>query len=187
MSAAVQAHLDDLRTVADETRSLANDIAALANLLTQRLRAGGKAIWLGNGGSAAEAQHLAAELVGRFARERAGLASISLAADTSALTAIANDYGYEQVFSRQVQSLCDARDVVIGLSTSGTSPNVVAALKEARRQGAATAALTGASGGDLSEVDHCIRVPSSSTSRIQEMHLVIGHVICDLVEQDFAA
>jgi D-sedoheptulose 7-phosphate isomerase len=144
---------------------------------------GNKVLWCGNGGSAADSQHLAAELMGRFRRERCGLPSIALTTDTSILTAIGNDYGYERVFQRQVEALCVKGDVVVGISTSGNSRNVCAALEAAREIGAFTVALTGEGGGNMAAIaDATLSVPSRDTARIQEGHILCGHMLCDWVE-----
>lgn len=164
---------------------LTDDIAALAERGVATLKAGGRILWLGNGGSAADAQHLAAELVGRFERERPGLSSMALTTDTSILTSVANDYGFEQIFARQVEAVGRAGDLLIGLSTSGNSPNVLRAMEVAGRLGLARAGLTGADGGALCECcELCLRVPSQRTARIQEAHLLIGHMLCDAIEAD---
>ncbi len=163
---------------------LCERIATLADRSSQALRAGKKLVFFGNGGSAADAQHLAAEMVGRYLRERAPYRAIALTTDTSALTAIGNDYGYELVFERQVQALVDAGDVVVGLTTSGNSRNVVLGLREARKRGAYTAVLTGEGGGlCAAEADLLLAAPSSKTPRIQESHITMGHIFCGLVEQ----
>lgn len=142
--------------------------------------------FLGNGGSAADSQHLAAEFVGRFVRERRGLPAISLTTNTSTLTAVANDYGFERVFARQVEALVRPGDVVVGLSTSGNSPNVLRALEQAKQIGAVTVGLTGRTGGKMAAVcDLCLRVPSEVTARIQEAHILIGHLVCELVDEEF--
>ena len=155
----------------------------IASEITGALRNGKKVLWCGNGGSAADAQHLAAELMGRFRRERCGLPSIALTTDTSILTAIANDYGYEMVFQRQVEGLCAKGDIVVGISTSGNSRNVCAALETARRMGAVTVAFTGRTGGLVSGIaDLTLCVPSDDTARIQEAHILCGHMICDFIE-----
>lgn len=148
------------------------------------LRAGGKLLVCGNGGSAADAQHLAAELVGRFERERRGLAAIALTTDTSALTAIANDYSYDQVFSRQVEALGRAGDVLIGISTSGNSGNVVRAVEAAKKLGMKVVGLTGQGGGKLAAlVDHLIAVPSTRVARVQEMHEIALHALSAAVDE----
>ncbi|MFH1063218.1 MAG: D-sedoheptulose 7-phosphate isomerase [Candidatus Omnitrophota bacterium] len=142
-----------------------------------------KLLVFGNGGSAADAQHMAAELVGRFKKERRAFAAIALSTNTSILTALANDYSYDYVFERQVEALCQKDDIVIGISTSGKAKNVITALKKARGKGAFTIALTGAKGDNLNELaDICLMVPSDDTPRIQEAHITIIHIICKLVE-----
>jgi D-sedoheptulose 7-phosphate isomerase len=153
------------------------------------LRSGGKVCWMGNGGSAADSQHLAAELVGRFTRERRGLASIALTTDSSILTCIGNDYGYDAVFARQVEALCRPGDVLVGITTSGNSPNVVAAMRRAREVGGIfRIGMTGESGGALSdESELLLAVPAAVTARVQEAHIFLGHHLCDLVEASFAA
>ncbi|HTV81318.1 MAG TPA: D-sedoheptulose 7-phosphate isomerase [Acidobacteriaceae bacterium] len=156
--------------------------------MAQALLRGNKVLWCGNGGSAADSQHLAAELVGRFRRERRAMPSIALTTDTSILTAIGNDYGYEQVFRRQVEALCVAGDVLVGLSTSGNSRNVCLALAEARALGALTVAFTGAGGGAMKQIaDIVLCIPSRDTARIQEGHILCGHMLCDWVELEFCA
>lgn len=149
------------------------------------LLAGGKILLLGNGGSAADCQHIAAEIVGRYKRERRGLPAIALTTDTSILTAVGNDYGFEHVFSRQVEALCTPKDVVIGLSTSGNSPNVLAAIHTARQIGAFTIGLTGGGGGKLAQCyDLSLVVASNDTPRIQEAHILVGHMLCDLIDAE---
>jgi D-sedoheptulose 7-phosphate isomerase len=163
-------------------------LESIAIRMSEALLAGRKVLWCGNGGSAADAQHLAAELVGRFRRERRGLASMALSTNTSILTAIGNDYGYEHVFRRQVEALCVAGDVVVGISTSGNSPNVCSALKAAREQGAFTVAFTGETGGTAADIaDAALRIPSRDTARIQEGHILCGHMVCDWIEQTICA
>ncbi len=163
-------------------------MTAAADALLLAFRTGHKALFFGNGGSAADAQHLAAEFLGRYLRDRTPLPALALHANTSALTAIANDYGYEHVFSRQLQALAAPGDVAIGISTSGNSPSVVEALICARQLGLHTIGLTGSSGGRLRGlVDTLIAVPSEETPRIQECHILVGHALCDEVEQGIAA
>jgi D-sedoheptulose 7-phosphate isomerase len=163
-------------------------LEAIALAMTATLRGGGKILWCGNGGSAGDSQHLAAELVGRFRRERRGLASIALTTDTSTLTSVANDYGFEAVFSRQVEALGVPGDLLVGISTSGNSRNVVAALEIARSQGLVTVAFTGAGGGKLAALaDHVFAVDSRETARIQEAHILAGHMLCDWIELDWVA
>lgn len=162
--------------------------AQAAHACARALAAGGKILIAGNGGSAADAQHWAAELVGRYKRERRGLPAIALTTDTSALTAIANDYGYERVFSRQVEALGREGDVFIGISTSGNSANIVAALQVAREAGVTTIGMSGAKEGRMGTLcDIQIRVPSTDTPRIQEMHACIGHALCEFVELSLAS
>ena len=155
------------------------------------LRAGGKICFFGNGGSAADAQHLATEFVVRYTRERAALASIAFTTDTSALTAAGNDFGFESIFARQVEALCRPDDVVVGISTSGNSPNVEAGLAEAKKMGALTVLFTGKTGGEKAKaedrVDLILAAPSDVTARVQECHLLAGHILCDLVEETFAS
>jgi len=144
-----------------------------------------KVLWFGNGGSAADAQHLACELVGKFYLERKALTSIALTTNTSELTAIANDYSFNRVFARQVEALVNPRDIVVGITTSGNSLNVIEGIKEAKLRGAVTIGFTGASGGKLKEnVDYLLTVPSEDTPHIQESHIMIGHIICYLVEKE---
>ena len=147
-------------------------------------RSANKTLIAGNGGSAADAQHIAGEFVSKFYFDRPGLASLALTTDTSIITAIGNDYGYEKLFSRQVQANGVKGDMFIGISTSGNSANVVEALKECKEKGIITVGLTGASGGKMAELcDYCIKVPSNETPRIQEAHILIGHIICAVVEE----
>lgn len=162
-------------------------LTAAADALISAYRAGHKALFFGNGGSAADAQHLAAEFVGRYLRERDPMPALALNANSSAVTAIGNDYGYEEVFARQLQALATPGDVAVAISTSGNSPNVIQAVICARRLGLFTIALTGASGGRLRGlVDVLIAVPSQETPRVQECHILAGHALCDAVEQVFA-
>ncbi|HEY1580728.1 MAG TPA: D-sedoheptulose 7-phosphate isomerase [Terracidiphilus sp.] len=160
----------------------------IAGEMTRSILQGKKVLWCGNGGSAADSQHFAAELMGRFRRERRGLPSIALTTDTSALTAIGNDYGYDKVFERQVEALCNIGDVLVGISTSGNSKNVCLALDAARKMGAFTVALTGEAGGAMSKIaESILRVPSKDTARIQEGHILCGHMLCDWVELSVCA
>ncbi|SRR5947208_6105656 len=171
-------------TVARESSGV---IFEAALLITRCLRNGGKVLFFGNGGSAADAQHLAAELVGRFVRERAGLPAIALTTDSSILTAVGNDYGFEQVFARQIQALGRAGDVAVAISTSGNSANVLEGVKEARKRKLKTIGLTGKDGGALAQrADVAVTIPSTSTARIQECHIAIGHLFCELVDADFS-
>jgi D-sedoheptulose 7-phosphate isomerase len=158
-----------------------------AAAIVHSVRGGGKVLLFGNGGSAADAQHVAAEMVGRFERERPALAAVALSTDSSILTAIGNDYGFERVFSRQIEALGRVGDVAFGISTSGRSPNVVHGLKAARARGLKTIALTGRDGGEVGTAAEIhVNVPSASTARAQEVHRTLLHVICDLVESAFA-
>ena len=161
-------------------------IAALAQQLGDCLARGSRVFWCGNGGSAADAQHLAAELVGRFERDRHGFASIALTTNASILTAVGNDYGFEQLFARQVEALCRDGDLLVAISTSGTSANIIAAL-QAAPSGVFRAGLGGHDGGLMpAHTELCLCVPSSNAARIQEMHILIGHILCDLVERRLA-
>jgi D-sedoheptulose 7-phosphate isomerase len=172
------------RTIAKDKT---HEIEEMVNLILTAYRSGGKVILFGNGGSAADAQHLAGELVGKFKLERQALPAIALTTNTSILTALSNDYGYETVFGRQVEALATAKDVIIGLSTSGNSPNVIEAIKIAKARGAKTIGLTGGNGGRLAEMaDLVLVVPSDNTPQIQEMHITIGHIVCELVESELA-
>lgn len=159
-------------------------LAEVVGVLVRAYRAGNKAVFFGNGGSAADAQHLAAELVGRFYLERNPLPALALTVNSSALTAVGNDYSFDLLFARQIEALCTAGDVAIGISTSGNSRNVIEGIRAARRKGMHTVALTGVDGGNVkAEADLCIRVPSRDTPRIQEGHILIGHILCELVER----
>src|SRR5215469_4216476 len=169
LSRAIDEHLE----VVTKLKFVEAQVTAVAQRVTLALRNGGKVLWMGNGGSAADSQHMAAEFVGRFARERHGLASLALTTDTSVLTSIANDYSFADIFRRQVETLCNPQDVVIGISTSGNSENVLRGLLAAKQKGAFTVGLTG-KGGKIAAagiVDVCIRVPSQVPARIQEAHI----------------
>jgi D-sedoheptulose 7-phosphate isomerase len=173
-------------TVADLT-PLAPLIETAGEKMIDCLRIGGKILWMGNGGSAADSQHMAAEIVGRFQRERKGLPSIALTTDTSILTALANDFGYEQIFARQIEALGETGDVVVAISTSGNSPNILNGIEEARRRGLTVIGLTGAGGGRMADAcDVLLAVPSNRTPRIQECHLLMEHILCDLIDAAFA-
>jgi D-sedoheptulose 7-phosphate isomerase len=159
-------------------------IAAVSDALVNAIRQGNKLLLFGNGGSAADAQHIAAEFVGRFAIERAAMPAAALSANTSCVTAIGNDYGFDRVFARQIEAFGKPGDVAIGISTSGNSSNVLQGLAQARELGMTTVALAGASGGKMKDgADYCICAPSDETPRIQECHILIGHVIAELVER----
>jgi D-sedoheptulose 7-phosphate isomerase len=162
---------------------LAEQFAGLVRACTSSIRAGGKLMLFGNGGSAADAQHLATELTIRYKADRSAIAAIALTTDTSVLTAAANDLGFEQVFARQIAALGKGGDVAIGISTSGMSANVIAALRQARDMRIVTAALSGKGGGDLTGVsDHLLVVPSDTTARIQEVHILLGQMLCGALE-----
>ena len=163
-----------------------DEIEAVALLCIDSLKQGGKILIFGNGGSAADAQHIAAELVSRYKTERKGLGAIALTTDTSILTAIGNDYGFECIFSRQIEALAHSADIAIGISTGGTSPNVIKAFKVATEKKCKTVGFSGRNGGKFNDIcDINVVVPSDDTPRIQEMHILIGHTICDLIEQEF--
>ena len=175
-------HATTLERVRDRLRE---PFFALCRVCLVSLNGGGKLLFLGNGGSAADAQHLAAELVVRYRVNRRALPAIALTTDTSTLTATANDFSYEDVFSRQVEALARPGDVVIGISTSGNSPNVLKALDAARAVGAWAAGLSGGDGGTMvGRADPLIIVPSAVTARIQEMHILIGHMLCEVIESE---
>ena len=158
-------------------------IEKAAELLIESIKAGGKILWCGNGGSAADAQHIAAELVGRYMKERKGLSAIALTTDTSAITSIANDYGFIHVFDRQVEALANKNDVLIGISTGGTSANILNAFKLAKNAGCKTIGLSGKDGGAFNNLcDVNLIVAAEDTPRIQEMHILIGHTLCHLIE-----
>ncbi len=164
-----------------------DDIIQMAHMITIALRKGRKVVFFGNGGSAADAQHISAELVGKFKRERPPFRAAALTTNTSILTAIGNDISFDEVFSRQVQATLEPEDVAIGISTSGRSTNVIKGLEEAQRIGAKTIALTGSGGGLLGSLcDHRVIVPSDDTQRIQECHIMIGHIVCELIEETLA-
>ncbi|MDE3137231.1 MAG: D-sedoheptulose 7-phosphate isomerase [Acidobacteriota bacterium] len=159
------------------------ELGEAIELVSERLRAGGCLIVFGNGGSAAQAQHLAAELVGRFEQERRSIPALALTTDPSIVTAVGNDYGFEEIFARQVRALARAGDVALAISTSGNSPNVLRALDAAREKNLSAIGLTGRNGGRMRDkVDICLCVPSDSTPRIQEAHLVISHILCSRIE-----
>lgn len=166
-----------------ESPEILSGIKALAGLVSDTLKAGHKVLWAGNGGSAADAQHMAAELVNKFRLDRPGLCSIALTTDTSILTSIGNDYGFQRVFARQVEAIGAKGDVFIGISTSGNSENLVLAGEECRRKGIVSVAMVGEKPCKMDTYDHVIHVPSSDTPRIQECQTLIGHILCDLVEK----
>jgi D-sedoheptulose 7-phosphate isomerase len=172
------------KSVADATaRAVRRDFGLALAILEHSVRQGGKLLFFGNGGSAADAQHIAAELVIRYKKERKAIAAIALTTDTSTLTACSNDFGFDRVFERQIEALGRPGDVAIGISTSGKSPNVLRGLKQARNGGLKTVGLTGGTGGDMGAAcDALIIVPSPVTARVQEMHITIGHMLCVALE-----
>jgi len=174
--------------IARVERELSPRIAEMVTLLVETFTRGGKLLVMGNGGSAADAQHFAAEIVGRFKMERRGLPAIALSTDTSILTAVGNDYGFDRVFSRQVEALAASGDLIVGISTSGNSPNVLQALELAREKGCCTVGLLGKDGGTIKDVcDLALIVPTSDTPRVQEGHITIIHIVCDLLEKSMFA
>ncbi len=165
--------------------TLSEEIQKAIEIIKSSLNNGGKLLLMGNGGSAGDAQHIAAELIGRYKKERKSVSAIALTVDTSILTAIGNDYGYDHVFSRQVEGLAQKEDVVLGISTSGNSKNVIRAIQTAKNIGTKTIGLLGNQGGEVKDiVDLAIVVPSTDTARIQEVHITIGHIICEILEQN---
>lgn len=175
-----QAHLQS----ANKIFSLTKEVEKVAKILTKAIESGNKILICGNGGSAADAQHFAAELTGRYKKERKGLAAIALSVDTSALTAIGNDYGFEFVFSRQVEALAKSGDVLFGISTSGNSANVLNAAKTAKELGAMVVGLSGRDGGALNQIsDINLVMPDNDTPRIQELHILVIHILCDIIER----
>jgi len=178
---------EHLKTAQATLEYIATPLEIAANLCIDTLKNGGKILIFGNGGSAADAQHIAAELVGRYKIERKGLAAIALTTDSSILTCITNDYSYDYVFSRQIEALANNNDIAIGISTGGTSSNATSALKTARDLGCKTIGLSGRGGGEFNELcDVNLVVPAEDTPRIQEMHILIGHTICHLIDQAFS-
>lgn len=188
MSAAnnLTGYIDRHRRALERLAALAPDVEAAAQACVEALRGGGKLLTCGNGGSAADAQHFAAELTGRYRRERRPLPALALTTDSSALTCIGNDYAFEEVFARQAQALVQAGDVLVGLTTSGGSRNVLRALQVARERGAITIAMTGEAGGpaaDLAQI--ALKAPSDRTAHIQEMHILLIHVLCETIDDAF--
>ena len=184
----ILAACDEIAANFQALKALAPEIERAAALLVAALGAGGKVMFCGNGGSAADSQHLAAELTGRYLRDRAPIAAIALSTDTSALTAIGNDYGYAHVFERQVRALGRPGDVLVAISTSGNSPNVLLAAEAARALGIRIVSMTGHGGGKVAALaDVALKVPSDVTNRIQEMHIAIGHLLCGFAEDALPA
>ena len=178
-----EAHLETIKAVMGSMEGKLEEASAL---MVDTLKNGNKVLLCGNGGSAADAQHIAAELTGRYKTERRGLPGIALTTDTSAITAISNDYGYDRVFDRQVEALANEGDLLIGISTSGNSGNILSALKVAKELGCVTVGLSGRDGGKMNDVcDVNLVVPSDDTPRIQEMHILFGHTLCQIVDDAF--
>lgn len=188
MIESIELTLDEHRRLVDVVRrDLVPRVAQVASMLLGCLHAEGKILWCGNGGSAADAQHLAAELIGRFKRERRPIASIALTTDTSILTCLGNDFGFGDIFSRQVEALGKPEDVLVAISTSGNSENVLRAVKAAQIKGMGCIGLLGRDGGRLKPLcDLALVIPSQDTARIQEMHITLGHILCDLLEANVA-
>ena len=169
-----------------ENEAIITQVCEASEMIKSSLKNGGKVLFCGNGGSASDSLHLTGEIVGRFQKERKGMAAISLNADVATMTAIANDYGYDTVFSRAVEGLMKPEDVLVGISTSGNSENVYQAIMKAKEIGGKSISLLGKTGGKIKDVsDIAIVVPSDCTARIQESHIMIGHIICELIEEDF--
>jgi D-sedoheptulose 7-phosphate isomerase len=186
MSYSIEEHLMASYETFRKTIQLSSKIESISKLLVDSLRSQGTIYWFGNGGSASDAEHLAAELSGRFALDRAPLNSISLTCNSSVVTAIANDYGFENIFSRQIDAHVQSGDIAIGISTSGKSINVLKGLKTAKDRGAVTILFTGENYRDISEFDHVLIAPSQITAQIQEAHIAIGQAICGFVESEMS-
>ncbi len=182
----ILAEFEQHRKVLDGMSILSATIEQLGDKMVTCLKNGSKILLLGNGGSAGDAQHIAAEMTGRFKKERRALPAIALTTDTSALTAIGNDYGYDRVFSRQVEALAASGDVVLAISTSGNSPNVIKALQVAKKKGCVCLGFSGKQGGEMNEAcDINLVIPSDHTARIQEMHILVGHILCGIIDNNF--
>ena len=177
--------LESIQVKEEILRNQISQIVAITQLIIDCLKKNGKVIVFGNGGSASDSQHIAAELVGRFKKDRSALAGIALTTNTSIITSLANDYGYDVIFSRQIEALGQKNDVAIGISTSGKAKNVTMGLKQATKMGSKTVALSGGDGGDIAKLaDVSLLVPSVVTARIQEAHITIAHIICEIIEQE---
>ena len=177
--------LESIQVKEEILRNQISQIVAITQLIIDCLKKNGKVIVFGNGGSASDSQHIAAELVGRFKKDRSALAGIALTTSTSIITSLANDYGYDVIFSRQIEALGQKNDVAIGISTSGKAKNVTMGLKQAKKMGIKTVALSGGDGGDIAKLaDVSLLVPSVVTARIQEAHITIAHIICEIIEQE---
>jgi D-sedoheptulose 7-phosphate isomerase len=184
MKELINKHIQEHNDVLDSISQFGESIEKVANIFLSCLEGGGTIFWCGNGGSASDSQHLAGELVGRFVDERKPLKSIALTADSAVMTCIVNDYGYKHIFSRQIEALGVKGDVLVGISTSGNSENVIHAFEIAKQHGITTIGLLGKGGGKCASMaNQSIIVPSQSTARIQEMHILIGHILCDLIEE----
>jgi D-sedoheptulose 7-phosphate isomerase len=176
--------LESIQIKEELMRNNIGQIKEIVDTIIDALKKGGKLILFGNGGSASDSQHIAAELVGRFKKDRTSLAAIALTTNTAILTSLANDYGYDIVFAKQIEALAQKNDVCVGISTSGKAKNVASGIKQAKKMGVKTIALTGGDGGDLAKLaDTSLIVPSAVTARIQEAHITIGHIICELIEE----
>lgn len=183
MEKIVSKSLEEALAAKTKLQGQVESIVKIGRHFTETLERGGTIFLFGNGGSAADAQHIAAELIGRFALERKSLPAIALTVNTSNLTAIGNDYGYDFVFSRQLEGLAKKGDLAVAISTSGNSPNILEAVKAAKSKGVFTIGLTGEKGGKLKDlVDYCFHAPANTPSRIQEIHITVGHIVCELVE-----
>lgn len=184
----IQHQFDELIGHITDLKNFSGEIRRIADICTSAIRDGKKIIFCGNGGSAAQSQHLAAELVGRYKRERPAINAISLTVDTSNLTAIGNDYGFDTIFSRQLEGVGQAGDILFGLSTSGHSKNVIRAFETARAKKITTIALVGKKGGAMKELaDFVLPVPAETSAHIQELHIATGHIICDLIEKNLTS
>ncbi len=179
--------LENIRIKEDIMRESIPQIIDVAEIMINCIKKNGKVILFGNGGSASDSQHIAAELVGRFKKDRLALPAIALTTNTSIITSLANDYGYEVIFAKQIEALARNSDVAIGISTSGKAKNVIMGIKQAKKMGIKTIALTGGSGGELAKAaDIALIVNSTVTARIQEAHITIGHIICEIIEEAFS-
>ena len=186
-NAIIKEFLAHQETIAKVIETMQEPLLEASKLAVETLRAGNKILLCGNGGSAADAQHIAAELIGRYKSDRRGLPAISLTTDTSALTSIGNDYGYDRIFDRQVEALANKGDLIIGISTSGNSQNVINALKKAKELDCKTLGFSGRDGGNMNNIcDINLIVPSNDTPRIQEIHILIGHIICQIIDNEFS-
>lgn len=176
--------LESIRVKEELLHNNIGQILDIVNLVIEALKKDGKILLFGNGGSASDSQHIAAEFIGRFKKDRSALAAIALTTNTSVLTSLANDYGYEVVFAKQIEALGKKNDIVIGISTSGKAKNVIQGIKQAKKMGLKTVALTGGDGAELAKLaDVSLVIPSSITARIQEAHIAVGHIICELAEE----